>query len=234
MHSNQILRLFFAAIAPFMIPSATQSVISNTDVQDAAASGFEMPQTPEASLPQLFDQAAQITTIERPQIATVKVAAPARTSTSSSKPKSTSKPGCATYIRLDSNPRDLCIFTSTNTATDAGQKVAMYMDAHGRTSGIGSGSTFLYAHNYANIFGKLGNAKTFTITSNGVTRKYQVIKKTTYCYHDCNGQAISYGWMSDVINPNKFGATISLMTCSGKAWGPGDAKDRLVVYAREI
>jgi hypothetical protein len=226
--SNSFVKLLFAAIlSATSVTAPTTQLLAVAAPDTAVVTETAAPTTAE---PDTFTAASALTATNFPSIYTP----PATTTTTK---RAAANPCAKDYamITLDSNRNHpLCIFLSYDTASDSGSKVAMYMDSSRKIGNLDSGSTFLYAHNYANIFGKLKDASTFTITYAGQTRSYQIVSRQTYCYHECNGKTINYGWMSDVVNPKKFGATISLMTCSGPAWGPGDAKDRFVAYARPL
>jgi len=222
----QLSRIFLAALTPLTLPlfGAQHSLYSmferDTDIVTEAPVVNINSLQPELSIISSVDH------IDRPSISNLPRPAAPRTNPTN--------PRCNTFIRLDNNPRDICIFTSHDTAVDSGHQVAQFIDARGRTRAYGSGSTFLYAHNWTHIFGPLQHTRTFTITHYGVTTRYEIIRRDIHCFHDCDGRILNFGWMTEVLNPNRFGATISLMTCHGPVVSPNDTKYRFIAYARPI
>lgn len=113
----------------------------------------------------------------------------------------------------------------------------------------------VYAHNSGNLFGVLSSyvpGTIFSITENGVTTTYRVaevrvfqkINDTTLqlCYQndysDCHGtNQLSYiAKSSSYINESHVLSdhSLALMTCTGAAYGNGDASHRLVVFANPV
>lgn len=109
----------------------------------------------------------------------------------------------------------------------------------------------VYAHNTNNLLGTIRNLTkndTFTLTKNGVTKTYQVVKSETFykendttlklCSNndqsDCNGGVYN---MNNLAYANRFMGThydVALFTCTGRTLGDGDATHRKVVFAVEL
>ncbi|MDR0979743.1 MAG: hypothetical protein LBM12_01145 [Candidatus Nomurabacteria bacterium] len=107
------------------------------------------------------------------------------------------------------------------------------------------GEDFLFAHNTKEQFGPLLKAQTFSITKNGKTEQYQIVKTEIVCdaaninnngkekqKYDCTGNQYPELDMAEVIQHT--GYDFSLMTCYGKMLGSGDASHRVVAYANKI
>ncbi len=128
--------------------------------------------------------------------------------------------------RLSIAGRNLTVEYSPNTAVDAGGVVKFY------------NNKFLYGHNSAGVFGFLpsvGVGTVFSLTYNGVTTNYRVMEKVEYAKASpttlsLNGREISMAYVAKGMN--KYSLTI--MTCSGRSLGRGDATHRLVLYANAI
>lgn len=128
--------------------------------------------------------------------------------------------------RLSIAGRNLTVEYSSNTAVDAGNVIKFY------------NNKFLYGHNSANVFGFLpsvGVGSVFSLTYNGVTTNYRIMEKVEYAKASpttlsLNGREFSMAYIAKGMN--KYNLTI--MTCSGKSLGRGDATHRLVLYANAI
>ena len=128
--------------------------------------------------------------------------------------------------RLNIAGRSLVVEYSPNTGVDAGRVVKFY------------NNKFLYGHNSAGVFGFLpsvGVGQTFTLTYTGVTTTYQVMEKVEYAKSspttlNLNGRDYSMAYIAKGMN--KY--SLTLMTCSGRSLGGGDATHRLVLYANAI
>ncbi len=95
---------------------------------------------------------------------------------------------------------------------------------------------FIYAHNSSNLFGNLkylNIGDVFTITESGVAQKYQVIDKVIYEKAD-NGYLNGSKRLTKEVEIYANGHDISIMTCSGTAYGNGDASHRLVLFANAV
>lgn len=109
------------------------------------------------------------------------------------------------------------IFKSSDTKIDAGNRVALF-------------GKLLYAHNYASIFGKIGSAKSFSVTLDGVTKNYQVVKVVT----------LTKAETANFMRAFKYGQYLGqsydyvLMTCAGTIYGNGDASHRMIVFANAV
>ena len=121
--------------------------------------------------------------------------------------------------------RTIEVVNVANTKEDAGNHVNKY------------GEKFLYAHNAASTFGvlnNLGEGSVFSVTTNGVTKNYQVRAKVIYekvapTTLRLNGTDIE---MSVVTRARYSGVAtydMALMTCYGTMYGNGDASHRLVL-----
>ena len=116
------------------------------------------------------------------------------------------------------------IFRSTNTKIDAGSRVGFY------------GSGFLYGHN-ATVFGPLGSVQTFSVTLNGATKNYSVVKQITLPKTCESSSECAEKYMGSLTKNQSYrGKTYSLvlMTCAGTPIPPTDATHRLIVFANEI
>ena len=128
--------------------------------------------------------------------------------------------------RLNIAGRSLTVEYSPNTGVDAGRVVKFY------------NNKFLYGHNSAGVFGFLpsvGVGTVFSLTYNGVTTNYRVMEKVEYAKSspttlNLNGRDYSMAYIAKGMN--KY--SLTLMTCSGRSLGGGDATHRLVLYANAI
>jgi hypothetical protein len=128
--------------------------------------------------------------------------------------------------RLNIAGRSLVVEYSPNTGVDAGRVVKFY------------NNKFLYGHNSAGVFGFLpsvGVGTVFSLTYNGVTTNYRVMEKVEYAKSspttlNLNGRDYSMAYIAKGMN--KY--SLTLMTCSGRSLGGGDATHRLVLYANAI
>ena len=95
---------------------------------------------------------------------------------------------------------------------------------------------FIYAHNSSNLFGNLkflNIGEDFTITESGVLRHYRVMDKVVY-EKSANGLLNGSKAVTKEVEYNANGYDISMMTCSGTAYGNGDASHRLVIFANAV
>lgn len=126
--------------------------------------------------------------------------------------------------------KSLKVTNVSDTLVDSGSGVNRY------------GEKFLYGHNTPQVFGGLASVavgSTFTVTLNGVTKTYKVMKKVTYEKNQATGKLQLNGsgsYMNSVAKAKSDGViySLSIMTCAGTALGGGDATHRLVVFANEI
>ena len=122
------------------------------------------------------------------------------------------------------------VVSVSDTSIDAGNHVNKY------------GDRFFYGHNSANVFGGivgLGVGSVFSITQNGVTQNYQVVKIVIYEKNASSGRLQLNGsgnYMRQVANAKSEGVqySVSLMTCYGQSLGGGDATHRFVIFANTI
>ena len=125
--------------------------------------------------------------------------------------------------------RTLSLVHVDSTAADAGNHVNKY------------GNKFLYGHNTSNVFGVLYNVgvgEVFSVTENGVTKKYRV--RAVVIYEKVNDYTLRLNdkdiKMTVVAKARYNGVNydLSLMTCYGTSYGNGDASHRLVLFASAI
>lgn len=95
---------------------------------------------------------------------------------------------------------------------------------------------FIYGHNSSNLFGNLkylNIGDVFTITEFGVVQKYRVMDKVIY-EKAGNGYLNGSKSLTKEVEFNANGYNVSIMTCSGTAYGNGDASHRLVLFANAV
>lgn len=117
--------------------------------------------------------------------------------------------------------RTIGLFKSTDTLTDSGNMVAEY------------GNKFLYGHNTAHVFGGLSQMRegeTFSLTRNGVTKKFVVAKK------ELMTKDRTADFMMAIVNARFMGQEydLLLMTCAGEPRPNMDASHRLLLFAKNI
>ncbi|MBR3180179.1 sortase [Candidatus Saccharibacteria bacterium] len=126
--------------------------------------------------------------------------------------------------------RTIEIVNVASTEVDAGNHVNHFQN-------------LLYGHNSATVFANLhtlGAGATFTITQDGVTKTYRVMKTQIYEKDPNTGKLQIDGvgnYMRLVASAKSDGSTkydLSIMTCHGRALGGGDATHRFVVFANAI
>ena len=126
--------------------------------------------------------------------------------------------------------RVIPIVEVSDTTVDSGDHVNKY------------GGKFLYGHNSASVFGGLtseGVGNVFTVSLNGNSTNYQIVKTVIYEKNAETGQLQLNGsgnYMRAVSNARSEGVaySLALMTCYGTSYGNGDASHRLVIFANAI
>ena len=112
------------------------------------------------------------------------------------------------------NGRVLSITDVNNTLIDSGTHV----------NRIGH---LLYGHNYANVFGDIAGAGSFTVSEGGNATTYYVRNVVTLTKEE------TARFMNALVNGAYMGGRYQyiLMTCAGQLYGGGDASHRTIVFA---
>ena len=126
-----------------------------------------------------------------------------------------------TYDRVSYLGREVPIFISYDTMTDAGSRAGLY------------NGKFLYGHNSSGVFGALtmlSEGSRISVTLGGKTTEYRVAYKVTL------DKDVIQRFMNAIVNARMNGVQydLALMTCAGVNLGGGDATQRLVVLGERV